>query len=178
MSLSNWKCLTQPTLLNLRPKEYSQKFNNYSSAVILDRCVGSCNTLNYFSNKVYVLNETEDLNLSTFNRITRINQSKTLTKHISCKAKCKFDGRTCNSNNGWNKNKCWWEYNKLHVFEKDYVWNPATCIFVKRKDFDNIMDDSAIICDKSIKSYDKEMNFSGKKEPAKHKISTFSLDFY
>ena len=40
------------------------------------------------------------------------------------------------------------------------------------------MDDSAIICDKSIKSYDKEMNFSGKKEPAKHKISTFSLDFY
>ena len=25
--------------------------------------------------------------------ITRINESKTLTKHISCKCKCKFDGR-------------------------------------------------------------------------------------
>ena len=25
--------------------------------------------------------------------ITRINEPKTLTKHISCKCKCKFDGR-------------------------------------------------------------------------------------
>ena len=33
----------------------------------------------------------EDLNLSVFNTITGINESKTLTKHISCKCKCKFD---------------------------------------------------------------------------------------
>ena len=25
-------------------------------------------------------------------------QSKTLTKHISCESKCKFDDRKCNSN--------------------------------------------------------------------------------
>ena len=30
--------------------------------------------------------------------ITRINESKTLTKHIPRKCKCKFDGRKCNSN--------------------------------------------------------------------------------
>ena len=29
--------------------------------------------------------------------ITVINESKTLTKHISCEYKCNFDGRNCNS---------------------------------------------------------------------------------
>ena len=32
--------------------------------------------------------------------ITRINESKTLRKNISCDWKCKFDGRKCNSDNG------------------------------------------------------------------------------
>ena len=34
-----------------------------------------------------LLNKAEDLNLSVFNTITEINESKTLTKHISCKRK-------------------------------------------------------------------------------------------
>ena len=52
-------------------------------AVKLDGSAGSCNTLNDLSNKVYVLNKTEDLNLSVFNMITGINDSKILTKHLS-----------------------------------------------------------------------------------------------
>ena len=31
--------------------------------------------------------------LNVFNIITDINQSKILTKHISCESKCKFDGK-------------------------------------------------------------------------------------
>ena len=50
------------------------------------------------SNKAYVPKRTEDLNLSMFNMITGTNESKTLTKHKSCKCKCKFDGRKYNSN--------------------------------------------------------------------------------
>ena len=38
--------------------------------------------------------------------ITGINESKTLKKHnISCESNCKFDGRKCNSDQWWNKNK-------------------------------------------------------------------------
>ena len=44
-----------------------------------------------------VPNKTEDFNLSVFSMITEINQSKTLTKYISCKCKYEFDGRKCNS---------------------------------------------------------------------------------
>ena len=93
VSLSNKKFEIQLTLINLHPNEYSQEFHYYPFAVKLDRCVGSCNTLNDISNKVYVPNKTEDLNLGVFNMNTGINESKTLTKHISCKCKCKFDGR-------------------------------------------------------------------------------------
>ena len=85
--------MTQPTLINLYSNEYSQEFHYYPFAVKLDRCAGGCNTLNDLSNKVCVPNKTEDLNISIFNMITEINDSKTLAKHISCKCKCRFDGK-------------------------------------------------------------------------------------
>ena len=65
-----------------------------------------CNTLNDLSNKVFIPNEKKGLNLSLFNFITGINESKTLTNHISCECKCKFDSKKCNSNQNWNNNKC------------------------------------------------------------------------
>ena len=67
---------------------------------------------NELSNKVCVLNKTEDLNLSVFNMITEINESQILTKAISCKRKRRFNGRKCNSD------QC--ECNNRHVCEKDY----------------------------------------------------------
>ena len=49
----------QPTLINLHPNEYIQGLRYYPCAVKLDRCIGSCNTLNDLSDKVYVSNKTE-----------------------------------------------------------------------------------------------------------------------
>ena len=92
VSLNNQKCIIQPALINLHPNEYSQEFHYYPFSVKLDRCVGSCNTLNDSCNKVCVPDKTEDLNLSVFNLTKGINESKTLTKHISCYCKCKFHG--------------------------------------------------------------------------------------
>ena len=106
VSLSNQKFVIQLTLINLHPNECSQEFHCYPFVVKLDRFVESCNTLNDLSNKVCVPNKIEDLNLSVFNMITGINESKTLTKPLSCTSKCKFDGRKCNSDQCWNNNKC------------------------------------------------------------------------
>ena len=82
VSLSNQKYMTQPTLINLHPNKYSQEFYYYPFAVKLDICVGSCNTLKDLSDKVCVPNKMKDLNLSMFNMITKINESKTLTKQL------------------------------------------------------------------------------------------------
>ena len=54
VSLSNQKCMTQPTLINLHPNKYGQQFHYYPFSVKLDRCVGSHNALNDLSNKVCV----------------------------------------------------------------------------------------------------------------------------
>ena len=53
--------------------------------------------------------------------ITRINESKILTKDISCKYKCKFDYRKCNSNQKWNSDKCWCE-RKKNIYVKKIIF--------------------------------------------------------
>ena len=50
--------MIQPALINLHPNEYNQELHYYPFAVNLDRCVGSCKTLNDLSNKVCVPKET------------------------------------------------------------------------------------------------------------------------
>ena len=106
ISLSNQKCVTQRTPIDLNSNEYCQKFHYYPFSVKLNSCVGNCGTLNDLSNKLCVPNKTDELNLSMFNMIARINESKTLLKHISCECKCKFHGRKCNSDQWWNNDKC------------------------------------------------------------------------
>ena len=89
VSLSNQKYMIQPAFIHLHPNEYRQEFYYYRFAVKLDRCVGSCNTLNDLVNKVCIPNKTEYLNPSVFNMIAGINESKELTQHISCECKYK-----------------------------------------------------------------------------------------
>ena len=74
LSLSNKKCEIRPTLTNLHPNEYCQELHYYLLPVKLDRCVGSCNTLNDLSNKACVPIKTKYLNIHVFNMITRKNK--------------------------------------------------------------------------------------------------------
>ena len=106
VSLINQKCMIQPTLISLHTDEYSQEFHYYPFLVELGRCAGSYNTITDLSNKVCVPNKTEDLSVNVFIMITGINESKTLTKHISCECKCKLDETKCKSKQWWNNNKC------------------------------------------------------------------------
>ena len=101
-------------------------------------------------------NKTEDLNLSVFNSITGINESKTLTKHISCEYKCKLDGRKCNSNQKWDNHKCWCECKKHYMGQKDYIWIPVSCRCKYGKYLGSVIDKSMIKCDKIIDTEEKE----------------------
>ena len=79
--------------------------------------------------------------------IPGLNESKTLTKHISCKCECKFDSRKCNLNQKWNNNKCPCECKnpKEHQCKKGYFWNPAKCSCDNGKYARNA-GDSVVIC--------------------------------
>ena len=107
--LGNQKCTTQLTLINLHPNQYTQGLHYFPFAVNLDRREGRCTTLNDLSNKLCGPNKAEYLNISVFKTITGINECKTLTKHVLCKYKCKFDGRKCNSNQMSDNDKYWCE---------------------------------------------------------------------
>ena len=132
VSLSNQKYMIQPTLINLNPNECSQEFRYYPFPVKIDRCVGSCNTLNDLSNKICVPNKTEDLNLSVFNMIAGINESKILTKYISCECKCRYDGRKRNSDQRWNIDKCRCECKNV-VYVKKIMFIILLHVVVKRE---------------------------------------------
>ena len=44
----------------------------------------------------------------------------------------------------------------MHVREKDYVWNPATCSCENGKYLASVMDNSVITCDEIVESYNEE----------------------
>ena len=63
--LSNQKCMTKPTFINLYPNEYNQELHYYSFVFKLDGCIGTFNTLNDLPDKVCVQNKIEDLNITS-----------------------------------------------------------------------------------------------------------------
>ena len=65
--------------------------------VSLDRFSGSCNALDDLSGRTSVQYETEGENLNVFNLIARINEAKTLIKHVSYSRRCKFGSKNYNS---------------------------------------------------------------------------------
>ena len=96
-----------------------------------------------------------------------INESKTLTKHISCKFEYKFDGRKRNSTQKWNIGKCWCECKTPEktscLCQKSYFWNPATCSCENGKYAGSITDNSVITCDEIIDTTKKvPTNFNKK----------------
>ena len=94
--------MTQPTLVSLHSNEYNHGLRYYPFTVNLDRCVGSCNTLNDLPYKICV------------EYIFKI------VLH-SYEEKCKYGGRNGNSKQKWNKGKYRYECKnprKLHLCEK------------------------------------------------------------
>ena len=59
--------------------------------VSLDTCDKIRNTLGDLPDRIYVTNKKKDINLKVFNMITRINESKSSVKHISCNYKYRFN---------------------------------------------------------------------------------------
>ena len=51
--------------------------------ISLDKFNEICNAADDLSTKIYVPSETKDTNVKMFNMITKINEAKTLSKHIS-----------------------------------------------------------------------------------------------
>ena len=63
--------------------------------------------------------------------LSRINETRKIVWHETCKCICRLTRAICNDKQEWNKNKCSCEckedlVSKL-VCDKGYMWNPSTC---------------------------------------------------
>ena len=88
-----------------------------------------------------------------------------------------------NSNQQWNNNKCLCECKKLHVYEKDYIWNVDTCSFQNEKYLASIIDDSTIIFAEITEPFNKitktiPTNFIDKKSTCQTQRFYVSLAFF
>ena len=71
------------------------------------------------------------MNIKIFNLLARINETRQIVWHETCKCVCRLTSAICNDRQEWNENTCRCEckedlVSKL-VCDKRYMWNPSTC---------------------------------------------------
>ena len=60
----------------------------------------------------------------------RINETRHIICHETCKCVCRLTSSICNSRQIWNENKCRCECKELvdkGICDKGFIWNPSTC---------------------------------------------------
>ena len=115
--------MVKPTFIYLNPVELKYYPFMISLVNVLEVAMS-------YLQKICVPKEIKDINVKTFNMITNKNEAKTMTKHISCKSKCKFNSTTCNLNRKLNNRTCQCECKNYHKCKKMIVGILAH-VFVK-----------------------------------------------
>ena len=131
--LHDGPCMVRTTLIDMNLVELKY----YPFMISLNKCIGSCS----------VLPPKKEVNVKVINMITKKNEAKTMTGHISCDCKCKFNSAICNSNQKWNNKTCQYECKNYCKCKKDYSWNPRTSICEISKYWKSIADTSVTECD-------------------------------
>ena len=124
ISMNNQECKARPKIIDVNNNE--PIFCPYS--VKVNKCSGSCNNINDPFAKLCVPDVTKNINVEVFNLMARINETRKIVWHETCKCICKFTSAVCNSRQIWNEDKCRCEckedlINKM-VCDKGYIWNP------------------------------------------------------
>ena len=119
--------MSRPKILDINPNE--SVFYPYSIKV--NKCSGSCNTINNPLAKLCVPDITKSINVTVFHLMAIISETRQIVWHETCKCICKLTSAVCNSRQIWNEDKCRCEckedlINKM-VCYKGYIWNPSNC---------------------------------------------------
>ena len=63
----------------------------YPFSIKTSKCSGSCNNIYDPYAKIYVPDVIKDLNVKIFNLMSRINETRHIKWHETCKCKCRLD---------------------------------------------------------------------------------------
>ena len=152
MSMINQKCMSRPKIIDVNANE--PVFYPYSIKV--NKCSGTCNNINDPFAKQCVPGIVKNINVKVFNLMSRINETRQIIWHETCKCVCRLTNAICSSKQIWNKDKCRCEckeylINKL-VCDKGYIWNPSGCKCECDKlcDVGQYLDYKNCVCRKSL----------------------------
>ena len=125
----NQKCTPRPKILDVNEGVGEALFYPYN--VLVNKCSGSCNTLDEPIAKMCVPNIIKRVNMKVYNFLKRLNETRNVLWHESCKCVCRLNSSVCNSKQIWNSDTCRCDCNEdfagIINCEKEYTWNPSTC---------------------------------------------------
>ena len=102
----------------------------YPYSIKINKCKGSCNTVNDPYAKICVPDNIKNTNVKVFNLMPRTNEKRDIKWHKTCKCRCRLDPGVCNNKQRWNKDKCRCDCKELidkEMCDKGFIWNPSNC---------------------------------------------------
>ena len=121
--------MPRPKILNVNEGIGEALFYPYN--VLANKCSGSCDTLDHPMSKICVPKIIKNVNMKVFNSLMRINETRNVLWHESCKCVCRLNSSVCNSKQIWNRDICRCDCNEdfagIISCDKGYTWNPSTC---------------------------------------------------
>ena len=129
VSVVNQKCMPRPKILNVNEGIGEALFYPYN--VLVNKCSGSCDTLDNPMSKICVPKIIKNVNMKVYNFLMILNEIRNVLWHESCKCVCRLNSSVCNSKQIWNSDTCRCDCNEdfagMINCDKGYTWNPSTC---------------------------------------------------
>ena len=129
VSIVNQKCMPRPKRLDVNEGVGEALFYPYN--VLVNKCSGSCDTINNPMAKLCVPNVFMRVNMQVYNFLMRLNETRNVLWHQSCKCICKLNSSVCNNKQIWNDDTCRCDCNEdfagIVNCTKGLTWNPSTC---------------------------------------------------
>ena len=129
LSVVNQKCMPRPKILNVNEGISEALFYPYN--VLVNKCSGSCNTLEDPMARLCFSKTIKNVNMKVYNFLMRLNETRNVLWHESCKYVCKLNSSVCNSKQIWNSDTCRYDCNEdfagIISCDKGYTWNPSSC---------------------------------------------------
>ena len=107
--MNNKGCKIRSEIINVNTNEPVL----YPYNIIINKCKGSCNTINNPYAKICVSDTIKSIKVKVFNLMSRTNQTRHRKWHKTCKCKCRLDASVCNNKQRWNEDKCRCECKEL-----------------------------------------------------------------
>ena len=129
VSVVNQKCMPRPKILNVNEGIGEVLFYPYN--VLVNKCSGSYDTLDNPMAKICIAKIIKNVNMKVYNFLMRLNETRNVLWHESCKCVCRLNSSVCNSKQIWNSDTCRCDFNGdftgIISCDKGYTWNPSTC---------------------------------------------------